>query len=196
LPPQTDNSEDCLSFEDISHFPSETILIKMVEMLKADLKSMQLFQNLDDKSLELLLPIIEPVKLPTGMRVFDQDAPTQYFYLLKEGEVAILFKPHDGEMLQVTTIRPGRIFGWSAALCRDCYTSAAVTLTDCLAFRIIGKELQRFRQKHPDAGQRILESLSYEVSNRLYNTHDQVMELLQQRFKASMSMVQQGEKHG
>jgi CRP/FNR family cyclic AMP-dependent transcriptional regulator len=165
-------------------------------MLKADLKTMHLFQNLGDEVLKMLLPIIEPVELPAGMKVFDQDAPTQFFYLLKKGEVSIQFKPDDGQMIQVTTIGPGRIFGWSAALCRDCYTSAAITLTDCTAYRIIGKELQRFRQQHPDAGRLILESLSDEVSNRLYNTHDQVMDLLLQRFDVSLRNARQGENHG
>lgn len=165
-------------------------------MLKADLQTMHIFRNLGNEALELLLPIIEPVELPAGMKVFEQDGPTQYFYLLKKGEVSIQFKPEDGEMIQVTAIQPGRIFGWSAALCRDCYTSAAITLTDCSAYRIIGRELQRFCQQHPDAGRMILESLSDEVTNRLYNTHDQVMQMLQQRFDASMRSVRRGESHG
>jgi CRP-like cAMP-binding protein len=165
-------------------------------MLKTDLQAMHIFKNLNDEALELLVPILEPVEIPAGKKVFEQDAPTQYFFLLKKGEVSIQFKPDDGPTIQVTTIQPGGLFGWSAALCRDCYTSAAITLTDCSAYRIIGRELQRFCQQHPDAGNLILESLSNEVSNRLYNTHDQVMHLLQQRFDASMRSLRQGESHG
>jgi len=165
-------------------------------MLKADLQNMHIFRNLGSGALDLLLPIIEPVELPSGMKVFEQDAPTQYFYLLKKGEVSIQYRAEDGQTIPVTTIQPGGIFGWSAALCRDCYTSAALTLTDCSAYRIIGRELQRFCQQHPDTGHQILESLSNDVSHRLYNTHDQVMHLLQQRFDASISSLRQGESHG
>jgi CRP-like cAMP-binding protein len=165
-------------------------------MLKTDLQSMHIFKDLSDEALELLLPIVEPVDLPAGVTVFEQDSPTQYFYLLKNGEVTIRFKPDDGSLITVTNIQPGGIFGWSAALCRDCYTSAAITLTDCTIYRIIGRELQRFCQQHPDTGKLILERLSNEVSNRQYNTHDQVMNLLRQRIDASLRSLQQGQDHG
>jgi CRP/FNR family cyclic AMP-dependent transcriptional regulator len=161
-------------------------------MLKSLLAQVPLFEGLGDEALDQILPLVEPVTLPPGLTVFGQDTPTLYFYILTRGEVVIQFKPEDGPALNVTTIQPGGIFGWSAALCRDSYTSAAITRQECQALRIIGRELHRLCQQHPRTGGIILDRLSNEITNRLYNTHDQVMNLLRSRFTASLADLRKG----
>lgn len=189
------DSELCLCNYDIFHLPHCTPPIKIGAMLKSHLVQVPLFEGLNDDALERILPLVEPVTLPPATTIFGQDTPALYFYILLEGEVVIQFKPEDGPVLNVSTILPGGIFGWSAALCRDSYTSAAVTRPECKALRIIGRELHRLCLQHPQTGGIILDRLSNEITNRLYNTHDQVKNLLHSRLAASLEDLRKGSPH-
>jgi CRP-like cAMP-binding protein len=57
-------------------------------------------------------------------------------YVLMDGQVAIRFKPHDGDWLTVTDVQAGGVFGWSAALGRRRYTSSAICLQESHAYSI------------------------------------------------------------
>jgi CRP-like cAMP-binding protein len=117
--------------------------------------------------------------------------------------VAIRFKPHDGEIIHVTDIHDGDVFGWSAALGRQEYTSCALSTSDdvfgwsaalgrqeytsCALSTsdsemvcIRGKDLREICTSQPEIGVVILERLAAVIAERLRNTHTQVVDLLWQ----------------
>ena len=111
--------------------------------------------------------------------VFKQNAPAKKLYILVDGRVEIRFKPDDGEQLTVTEIEHGGVFGWSAALGRDSYTSCAVSVTESAAFSVLGDELKQLCEQNPDTGVIILERLAAVIAQRLQKTHAYVIEMLQ-----------------
>ena len=111
--------------------------------------------------------------------VFEQDAPAEKLYVLVDGRVEIRFKPDDGERLIVTEIEEGGVFGWSAALGRETYTSCAVSVADSSAFSVLGDELKHLCEQYPDTGVVILERLAEVIAQRLQKTHAFVIDMLQ-----------------
>jgi CRP/FNR family cyclic AMP-dependent transcriptional regulator len=142
------------------------------------LKNCVLFTGFSDQQLSALAELSEGEHLEGGQVIFAQDDPADRLYVLLSGRVAIRFKPHDGEMLTVTEIAPGGVFGWSAALGRRSYTSSAVCLEAGEALGLKGADLRQLCETQPETGVIILERLAEVIAQRLRSTHEQVVDLL------------------
>lgn len=138
------------------------------------------FDGLGPDERNLILKRFRPEQYDAGAVIFQQDQPADRLYLLVSGEVEIVFKPHDGDAISVSRILPGGVFGWSAALGRQGYTSGAVCAerSQCLSIR--GYDLRQMCSEHPSTGVVLLERLAEAIAERLTNTHERVMELLRQ----------------
>jgi len=145
-----------------------------------DLGKVPLFTGLSNQDVELLSKSFSPASFPSGTVIFRQGDKASRLYVLLSGHVSIQFKPHDGEVLTVAEISPGDVFGWSAALGRDAYTSCAVATANSEALSIRGQDLRDLCKTHPETGVLILERLATVIAERLKNTHQKVVELLWQ----------------
>ena len=146
-------------------------------------QSLPLFQGLKQQTLDLIVPRFEYETFAEDEIVFEQDTTAKKLYVLVAGKVEIRFKPHDGEQLTVTEIEEGGVFGWSAALGRDTYTSCAVSVEGSSAFSVLGEELKQLCEQYPDTGIIILERLAEVIAQRLQKTHANVVEMLQEGVK-------------
>jgi CRP/FNR family cyclic AMP-dependent transcriptional regulator len=146
-------------------------------------QSLPLFQGLKQQTLDLIVPRFEYETFAEDEIVFEQDTTAKKLYVLVAGKVEIRFKPHDGEQLTVTEIEEGGVFGWSAALGRDTYTSCAVCVEGSSAFSVLGEELKQLCEQYPDTGVIILERLAEVIAQRLQKTHANVVEMLQEGVK-------------
>ncbi len=113
--------------------------------------------------------------------IFQQGQRAKFIYILACGEVVIRYKPYDGPPLVISRICPGEVFGWSAALGREIYTSAALATQDSITLRIRGADLHTLCSKSPKTGKLFLERLAGGVNDRFKTTaHSQIMGLLSQ----------------
>jgi CRP-like cAMP-binding protein len=147
-------------------------------------QSLPLFQGLKQHTMDLIVPRFEYETFAEDEIVFEQDAPAEKLYVLVDGKVEIRFKPDDGETLTVTEIEEGGVFGWSAALGRETYTSCAVCVANSSAFSVLGEELKRLCEQNPDTGVIILERLAEVIAQRLQKTHAFVVDMLQEGIKS------------
>ena len=99
-------------------------------MFRQDYAQLPIFAGLDGDQISQLSPFLVECSLQKDMVIFEQGPACEYLYILLTGEVAVRYKPYDGPLLAVARIEPGGVFGWSAALGRDVYTSGAVALQD------------------------------------------------------------------
>jgi CRP-like cAMP-binding protein len=148
-------------------------------MPREAIRSLPLFRGLTPRDVDLLAVRFRRDSFAANETIFAQGERTDRLYILISGKVAIRFKPHDGEMLTVSVISPGGVFGWSAALDRATYTSCATTLEPSEAISISGAELRRLCATHPRTGVLILERLAGVIADRLTNTHAKVVDVLQ-----------------
>jgi toluene monooxygenase system ferredoxin subunit len=150
-------------------------------MLAQVFSQLSIFSDLTPEQFDLLEPIFSIAKCQQDQVIFEQDADADYLYIVISGRVAIVFKPDDGEAITVARIRNGGVFGWSAAFGSGRYTSGAVCKADTCLLKVLGEDLKKLRQNHPETGILILERLAAVVAERLKNTstHNQVVALLE-----------------
>ena len=130
--------------------------------------------------MNLLRPLFEPFSCPAGNIILEQGAPAQYLYLVVSGTVEMSFKPYDGNAITVSHVEKDGLFGWSAVVGSEKYTSSAIAIENVEAFRIRGSDLRKFCVEHPGEAKDILESLADGVSSRWEDAHQQVKSMLAQ----------------
>jgi CRP-like cAMP-binding protein len=143
------------------------------------LKQFPLFDGFSEEQMELLRPLFVSSECHAGTILFEQNDPATYFYLVVSGEVAINFKPEDGENIVIARIKPGGMIGWSAVIGRRNYTSAAVCKEYTELLRVRGADLQKLSVEHPETGNQFVDSMADVVAQRLDSNHPQVLQLLE-----------------
>jgi len=139
-----------------------------------------LFHELTPQERAQIAPLFRVMVYPGNTIIFTQGFPARYLYLLRQGEVHIRYKPHDGPALTVATIAPGGVFGWSAALMRPTYSSSAITAGKTEVLRLHNQELVRFYQQNPKVGLRLVDILAAAIARRLNSPRQQIVALLEE----------------
>ncbi len=148
-------------------------------MLPQELADKPLFAGLTPEQLDRLAPVFEPFDCAAGAQVFAQGEAAERVYVLEAGEVALRLHPVDGGVMTIVVIHPGGIFGWSAALGRARYTSAAVCLTETQGVMIRGDALRTLVRADPPLGRRLLGRMALDVAGRGDDEHADIVHLIQ-----------------
>ena len=135
-------------------------------------------KDMNEESMNLLRPLFKPYSCRAGAMVIHQGERADYLYLIINGKVEVSFKPYDGVPITVSHVGKDGLFGWSAVVGSQTYTSSVTAIEDLQTFRIHGNELRKLCVDHPDAGKDILERLAGVVSSRWKNADEQVKSIL------------------
>jgi len=152
-------------------------------MFRQGYAQLSIFAGLDGNQIHQLSQFIEECQFPKDYVIFEQNDSADHLYILLSGEVVIRYKPYDGPSLLVARIEPGGVFGWSAALRREAYTSGAQAAQDSAAYCIRGADLAIIYREYPETGKVFLERLAGVIAERLRSTHAQVLKILTQRIE-------------
>lgn len=144
----------------------------------SQLTQLDIFKGLKSSQIDQLKPLMTFCSFSEDMVIFEQGNIAQYIYILTKGEVAISYKPYDGPPIIVARIYPGNVFGWSSALNRDSYSSAALAVVESEAIRIKGSSLHTLCEICPNTGAIFLDRLAGVISERIRHTHHEILALL------------------
>ena len=143
----------------------------------------EIFKDLDEDQIGLLGSLFEELPFRAGTILFQQGEAAKFLYLVISGTVDMSFKPYDGMPITVSHVGKGGLFGWSAVVGSEKYTSSAIAIEAGKAFRVRGSKLRKFCMEHPEDGKAILERLADGVSSRWKDAHKQVQSILLQGLK-------------
>lgn len=139
-----------------------------------------IFNDLSDEQCRVLCGLFVEQAVVAGSAIFEQGQPAEHLYLLLSGVVLVRYKPYDGPELTIARVRPGEVFGWSAALSSPNYTSGAYALSDSRLLRVNGEDLTRVYEHNPEVGLLVLERLAMAISLRVNQAYEQMVKLLVQ----------------
>jgi len=149
------------------------------------LADLPLFQGLAPAQLALFAPHFERFACAAETVIFKQEQPAHFLYLLVNGTAAIHFKPYDGPAITIIHLHRGDVFGWSAVVGSEYYTSGSFSTSAVEAIRIRGSDLWNFVLENPQTGRHILERLANVVSSRWKNAHAEVQVLFDKGLEQS-----------
>ncbi len=147
-------------------------------MLSDVFDQVPLFEGISPSQRAQLQELFVLCEYPAHTRLFEQGEQAEYLYLVVKGEAVVNFKPDDGPSITVARVKAGGVVGWSAALGSQAYTSGAVCAENTLLLRVRGADLRKLCEQYPETGVLILDRLATVIAQRLSNTHEQVVALL------------------
>lgn len=165
-------------------------------MYRQDYAQFPIFAGLDGNQISQLSPFMTECQFHKDHVIFEQGQPASHLYILLSGNVIVRYKPYDGPPLTVANIEPGGVFGWSAALGRENYTSSAVTVQDSVVVRVRGSNLQVICAQYPETGKVLMDRLAGVITERLHSSHTQVLEILTQGFDVDGNCLRSNETNG
>lgn len=130
------------------------------------------------EGLEDLGSLFDWKQISAGETIFHQGEKADYLYILLTGKIAIRYKPYDGPALTISSVIPGWVFGWSAALGRDTYTSEALALLPGSAYGLSKAHLLEICNREDEAGIIFLDRLTSVIAERLNQTPKQILSVL------------------
>ena len=138
-------------------------------MFRQELTSLNLFKGLNHQQIEQLNSSWEFCNFAENKVIFEQGQTADFLYILTCGSVDVQFKPYDGPPMAVAHIITDGVFGWSAALGREAYTSSAIAREESQAYRISTAQLRKLCSQHPDTGVVLLDRLAGAIAARLHH---------------------------
>ena len=147
-------------------------------MLKADQLELKIFEGFTPEETNDLKAIIDCVQVPAGEEILRQNQRATNLYIVVSGEVEIFHKPYDAPQLSVGRLSSGGVFGWSAILGREVYTSSVIALSNCLLYRMQAFKLQQLCELHHETGVVLLEKIAKSVAQQPAHIHEQIMNMI------------------
>lgn len=143
-----------------------------------DLRRFDIFNGLEDAELEEIAKLCrEHVYEPESI-CFTEGGKAEDLYLLREGEVEIkieLRRPWRHTKSTVATIRPGRIFGWSALVEPGILTASARCTKRAQVITIKGADLIDLFEKKNRIGYVVMRNLSAVIGSRLTRARQRLL---------------------
>lgn len=138
----------------------------------------EIAQGFTPEQLMHLSAILEEKDYQEKDIIFSQGQPASYIYILCQGKVDIIHNPYDGQPFCVAHIGTGGVFGWSAALHREVYSSSAVCQSGCKLFRISPANLHQLCENYRETGIIFLSKIADILSKRMRCNRSSIFSML------------------
>lgn len=107
-----------------------------------------IFHNLPAEDLERLASLVIHEKVPKGATILNAGDPSDFLYIVEQGEVAITDPLADYQQPRVWTA--GQVFGWHAFITVSPHTRNAVATQDCSLWKFVREDFHRLLQDSID----------------------------------------------
>jgi CRP/FNR family transcriptional regulator len=123
------------------------------------LKSVTLFEDLEEGELERFSHVAVPRSFPAGTRVFHEGDNSDACYIVREGSFRVTREHSDGRAITLATLGPGEIFGELAMLDGDKRSASAEALTDGELLALPAGDVLSLLARHPEIAMKLVAGL-------------------------------------
>jgi CRP/FNR family cyclic AMP-dependent transcriptional regulator len=141
------------------------------------LNKFDVFRGLNNEELRKIAMVCREHTFEQGQIVFSEGSKAEDLYILQKGKVAIEMELHpSGRRVKatVTTLGPGRLFGWSALVEPHILTASASCEEKAEAIAIKGADFLDLFEKDNHIGYVVMKNLAAIVSSRLTRTRQRL----------------------
>lgn len=143
-----------------------------------DLKKIILFENLTDKMLEQLLPIVQVQSFEERQIIFETGSAASYFYSLRRGKVLLQSELASLIIISLGAIKPGYSFGWAALRKEVIHTAMAVCAEPSEVFIMPKDELFNLFERDHTMGFFVMRKAAAILENRLERRTAQFLKVI------------------
>jgi CRP-like cAMP-binding protein len=142
------------------------------------LENIEVFADLGDKQLAAIQSFCEVADYKRGDKIFAAGETSEYFWILREGQVNLTWEMPKGPALPestITTLTPGMPFGWSSMVAPYKYRlSARCDSRNCKVIKIPREHLNRLFTVDAQLGYKIMSKVMVVVRQRFHQLREEV----------------------
>ena len=150
-----------------------------LEESKRILKRSDLFQDLKEAYLDIILMACEEIRYLEGQYVFREEDSGDSIYLVAQGAVEVLLEPHTQQesKLSVAVLGPNSTFGEVTLVEENGLRTASVRCkTDAHLIRMTRKRLLQICNDYPDIGFHVMHRIAAELARKLRSSNVNIRE--------------------
>ncbi len=145
---------------------------------KQTLRQMNCLHILRDEQLDKLASLTEIQSYAKDIYVEQEDEIAQALYIVLRGRVSIEIKIPLDRRVSVYIVRPGDLFGWSAAVSPHTVTASSLCLEPCELIVFPREPLLRLLEEDIPLKASLMEMITHVIRHRLKDTRQQMSYLL------------------
>lgn len=142
-------------------------------MLLTTLRSMSCLHDMETSHLKKLAAIATMSKFSADQIIYREGDVGTAIYFVQEGQVAIEMNSPDGSRVNVLTVVPGQLFGWSSLFPSRRKTASARALTSTKVIMIKAADLRDLFQTDHALEYALFQRVTEVVADRLKVTRQQ-----------------------
>lgn len=155
-----------------------------METLESILREHPFFKELKQDYLKFIVSCATNVRFKPEDIIFKEGGPADYFYLIREGLVAINIVAGQYNSITIQTVRGGDILGWSWLIPPHRARFNCKALEDTRAIALDGKCLREKCEKNHDLGYELFKRLTKIFTQRLEVTRLQLLNIYDRNVEA------------
>jgi CRP-like cAMP-binding protein len=146
---------------------------------KRVLRQSDLFSDLNEIHLDLVLMVCEEINYVAGELIFQQGEPGDAIYIIARGDVDIFLQSEDaGKEQYVTTLGAESTFGEVILVEESRRTASARGKSNAQLIRIPRSRLLKLCQDYPEIGFHIMYRIAAELARKLHSSNVNIREQL------------------
>jgi CRP-like cAMP-binding protein len=133
------------------------------------LRRFPFFSSMDDETIKELAMVCEVVRVKKGEWLFHAGESASALYLILKGKVEVRAQlgSKSTNLIGVSTLSEGDIFGWSSLVQPYVYQMGVVSLSRTELGKFDGVQLSAFMTHYPAAGYKIMSRITETIGRRL-----------------------------
>lgn len=136
------------------------------------------FSDLNDKELEVIAGITNKKTFSLGETVFEETETGESLYIIKKGELKACKKTPDGELLTLTILKDGDIFGEMSFLDGRPRSATLVAISDLETYEIVKDDFESIVEKHPMMTYKVLKNIVFTIHAIVKGMNTRYMEMI------------------
>ena len=149
--------------------------------LLEELKRARSVRHLSEPHLNDLAGLASLRECPEGTVLFEEGQGSPFLYCVLKGEVSLQVQEPFGEVVEVDTVGPGELLGWSPVFGRPAMTATARAATPCRLAALAVGQLHTLMEADQRFESAFLRQIAVTVSDRLAETRLRLIRALGSR---------------
>ncbi|MBI5682944.1 MAG: cyclic nucleotide-binding domain-containing protein [Deltaproteobacteria bacterium] len=142
------------------------------------LRGMTFFADLNDDELNAIASIISKKNFKVGDVIFRENEDGPSLYLIKKGEVKACKATPEGELLTLTLMKDGDIFGEMSFLDERPHSASIVAIADTEVYTISKAEFENMVEKQPRMVYKLMRQIIFNIHTIVRGMNAKYMEMV------------------
>ena len=142
------------------------------------LRDMAFFTDLNDDEIKAIAPAINKKNFKVGDVIFRENEDGPILHIIKRGEIKVCKATPEGELLTLTLMKDGDIFGEMSFLDGRPHSATIVAIADTEVYAISKTDFENMVEKQPRMVYKLMKQIVFNIHTIVRGMNSKYMEMV------------------